>query len=107
MRCPVCQKEPAIIHSIYGPLPGKKCQKRRDSFDLPDTQIEFTSEKIKRDRKEFGKSIIQPYRGGVLSKEYLEAHGTKNIKPTTKEVRNAKYVWKEDFGSNYDISRSK
>ena len=29
-KCPNCGKEPAIIHPIYGVMPGKKCRKRLD-----------------------------------------------------------------------------
>ena len=55
---------------------------------------EFTSENIKDERKKFFKSITQPYREGQLSKEYLEAHGTKGINPTDEQIRKAKYTWK-------------
>lgn len=105
--CPVCKKEPANKHHLYGVLPGDNCKKRRLANRLPNIQVEFTSESIKSQRKEYGKSIVQPYRSGQLSKEYLDAHGTKGINPTAKEIKNAKPVWSEDFGRNFDISKAK
>lgn len=106
-NCPVCQNEPANIHSIFGVLPGNKCRDKRAKNSLPDIQVEFTSENIKSQRKEYAKSIVQPYRSGQLSKEYLEVHGTKNIKPTQEEVKKAKYVWGEDFSPNLNLKKTK
>jgi len=34
VKCPVCGKEPAEIHKIYGVLPGKRCQERRNKERL-------------------------------------------------------------------------
>lgn len=105
--CPVCHAEEAIKHSVYGILPGKLCKERRETQNLPNIQVELTTEAIKKDRKTYGKSIVQPYRGGVLSKEYLDAHGTKGINPTPQEIKKARNVWTEDFGRNYDIKKAK
>ena len=35
---------------------------------------EFTTENIRSERQEYFKSLIQPFRGGELSKEYVEAY---------------------------------
>lgn len=107
ITCPVCNNEPANRDSIFGVMPGDNCKQRRESQSLPNVQVEITTQKIKDERKSYGKSIVQPYRSGVLSKEYLEAHGTKGINPTKEEIKKAKNVWKEDFGSNYDITKAK
>lgn len=59
---------------------------------------EFIGEAAKEDRKKYFKSALQPYRSGVLSKEYIDAHGTKGIKATQKQIRNAKNVWSDLSG---------
>lgn len=92
MTCPVCHKNEAQA-SIYGIIPCKDCQTRRNNQQLPDRQIEFTPDYVKESRKEYAKSIIQPYRGGVLSKEYIDTFGTKGIRATEDEVKKAEYVW--------------
>jgi len=45
--------------------------------------------------------MLQPWREGQLSKEYIEKHGTENIKVTPEEVKNAKNVWTGDLGDYY------
>ena len=57
------------------------------------TSPEFVPEGIKEDRKNYAKSLLQPYRGGVASSEYIEAYGTGRIAP--EDVKSAKPVWKE------------
>ena len=55
---------------------------------------EHTTQQIKDDRAKYFNSTVQPYREGELSKEYLDAHGTKGVKATKKEIKKAKNVWK-------------
>lgn len=105
--CPVCRKEPATTHPLFRILPGKTCKQRRTKQPLPAVQIEMVGNSIKEQRKEYAKSIVQPWRSGVLSKEYLDLYGTKNIKPTEKDMKNAKYVWKDTFSPNFDLGKSK
>lgn len=95
--CPVCQREPAT-KTIYGIGLCSGCQTRRSLNSLPDSQIEFTTENIRDQRREYYASTIQPYRSGELSKEYLEKYGVKGINPTAAEANNAKYVWKDTKG---------
>lgn len=104
--CPVCHKEPANTHATWGVIPGSDCQRRRAANKLPDHPIEFTSKSIKEGRKEYAKSALQPWRSGELSKEYLQAYGTKGINPTAKEIKRAKNVW-TDVNKGVDIGRSK
>lgn len=107
-KCPVCRQENAILHPAYGILPGEKCnERRRKENRLPDIPIEMVGESIKRERKEYAKSIVQPYRRGELSREYLEAYGTKGIKATPEEVKKAKYVWSDIISKNTDIKKTK
>jgi hypothetical protein len=56
----------------------------------------MTGEDIKTDRKVYKKDILQPFREGVLSKEYVEAYGAQGINVTPDEVKNAKSVWIEN-----------
>ena len=58
-------------------------------------KTEWVDETTKEQRKEYFNSTLQPYREGQLSKEYLEAHGTKGIKPTQSQIKNAKHTWKD------------
>ena len=86
----------------------KGCSKEHDSWAWiyrdgwycelhfkPSGATELVPEHIHDQRKEYFNSIVQPYRGNDLSKEYIDAHGTKGIKATEKEVRNAKNVWSD------------
>lgn len=106
ISCPVCQKEPALKDSYFGVLPGKKCRERQKDYSLPNNPVEITTQSIKDSRKEYAKSIVQPFRGDELSKEYLDAYGTKGISVTDKQVKKAKNVWPET-AKNIDMSRTK
>jgi len=64
-------------------------------FHTPSGASEMVSEETEEGRKEYFNSLLQPYRGGVLSKEYIEAHGTKGISATKEEVKKARYVWRD------------
>ena len=97
LKCLVCGKGIAT-RNLYGVAPCNSCQARRSGNSLPDNQIEFTTEDIRTQRREYYSSTIQPYRSGELSKEYLEKFGTKGINPTKGEVAKASYVWKDTSG---------
>lgn len=86
--CPVCKNEPASISKTLGVLPGEKCQQKRKNERLS-TPVEFTSEQIKEDRKLYSKDIIQPFRSGTLSKEYISTYGTKGIDVSKEDIKNA------------------
>lgn len=66
----------------------------------PNKMSEFMPEKVKDDRREYFNSIVQPWRGDDLSKEYIEAHGTEGINVTKEEMSKAKDVWKDASGWN-------
>jgi hypothetical protein len=58
-------------------------------------QHEWVPQRIKEDRKKFSKDILQPYRAGEASREFIEAYPERAKKTfTKKELRNAKNVWK-------------
>ena len=93
MKCLQCNQNKAINDPQYGILPCEICQALNTLGPSPRRGVEFTTQEIKEQRNEYLKDIIQAYRGDVLSKEYLEIYGTKGIKPTKKQLKNAKYVW--------------
>lgn len=73
---------------------------------------EFIPDRIKEERTQFFNSIVQPFRSGELSKEFVDAHpgviedmkAEGNI--TDKDVAGAKNVWKDLEGwSNRDRSQ--
>ncbi len=67
---------------------------------------EFVPDSVKEERKENFKSLLQPFRNGELSREYVEAHGTKSINVSDTEVKKAKYQWKDIPGwSNREKSK--
>ena len=61
----------------------------------PSGPLEMVPGRIVEDREKYFNSTLQPYRQGELSKEYIEAHGTKGIDVSREEVKKAKYVWKD------------
>lgn len=52
----------------------------------------ITKEKQRREHK---KDILQPYRKGELSKEYVDTYGTQGINVSKKDANKAKRVWKD------------
>lgn len=91
MLCIICSKNPAIKHPQWGYLPCISCQKGK-RLTMP---VEFTLDSVKQSRKEYARDIIQSSRDGVLSKERLDAYGTRGLKVTPEQVKNAKYVWND------------
>lgn len=106
MLCPICRNHESLVHPQYGALPCKHCTARRSTLKSPDKQVEFTSKSIKHQRKEYAKSIIQPYRDGEVSKEYLDAYGKKNIRATEKQIKQSRNVW-GDITKGTDVKKSK
>lgn len=107
MQCTICNAEAAEIHPVYGTMPGKRCAKRRSTYSLPDKPVEFVGNDIQSQRTQYGRSIIQPWRGDTLSKEYLDLYGTKGIKVTDKEIKKAKPVWRDLYSANVDLKKTK
>jgi hypothetical protein len=72
----------------------------------PTGPSEDVPKEVFEERKEFFNSTLQPFRNGELSREYVEAHGTKGIGVTPEEAKKAKYVWKDLAGfSNRKLSK--
>lgn len=64
---------------------------------------EFVPERVKEDRKTYAKSLLQPYRGGVPSSEYIQSYGTGRIDPN--DVKKAKPVWKDILSTGWEKSK--
>ena len=97
-KCPNCGSDGGRFNSAFGVLPCLKCQSQLNALRKPSTaKVEFTTENIKDQRKAYAKDIIQPFRKGELSKEYVDTYGTKHLKGITpQEVKKAKPVWDDD-----------
>ncbi len=91
--CLNCHVNPAIIHPRLGVLVCAVCRQKTTTGLKP--QIEITTDAIKGERRAHKPDIIQPYREGQLSKEFIDHHGTGTIKATPEEIRNAQPVWND------------
>lgn len=89
MFCVGCNSEHEDKSWIY--RDGWLCSK----YFKPSVKPEFVPDRILNDRNEYFNSIVQPYRQGQLSKEFIDRHGTKGINATPKEIAKAKNVWKD------------
>lgn len=104
--CPSCQENEAINDRTYGVLPCQSCREEHDKIQSP-THREFTSSSIKQQRGEYSGSMLQPYHGGHLSKEYIDRHGTDKLDVTKQDIRNAKEVYKGKIKRHHKIKESK
>ena len=96
-KCLNCKKGDMVYDKMFGWLPCIACREKQQRYFKPNSQIEFTSSEVKEARKKHRDDIIQPFRKGELSKEYLNKYGTKGIKVSKEEVKKAKNVWNEDY----------
>lgn len=91
-KCLNCNNNDAIFNKTFGWLSCKRCQLKHKSAKVKES-IEMVGDEIKTSRKIYRRDTIQPWRGGVLSKEYLKEYGTKGIQVTKEDIKNAKDVW--------------
>ena len=105
-NCPICQNAEAIEDKVYGILPCDKCQDEADRLET-NSYLEFTSSNVKRERKEYAASMLQPFSNGHLSKEYLDTYGTSKIQVTQEDIRNAKEVYKGKIPRYHRLGDSK
>jgi hypothetical protein len=92
MLCLVCGKNEAIKDKFLGIIPCLTCQLHRYDNKLPNP-VEFTSKEIKSERIKYADDILQPFRQGELSREYVDKHGTNNLNVTESEIKKSKKVW--------------
>jgi len=101
MLCPVCNVQEAIKDKHLGILSCLVCRERQKGFKKPSSQVEFTSDEIKEGRRKYGKSILQKYREGELSKEFLTAYPERRDAMiekgiiTKEQAKSAKNVWSD------------
>lgn len=98
MTCLQCNQEDALFDREYGYLPGKLCQILNSEIPKPtqNATYDFASPTTKQQRKEYAASMLQPYVNGVLSKEFVDKWGTDKLAGVTaKDVKSAKYVYKD------------
>ena len=93
--CPKCRVRRAIRHEIYGLTECLECRRERQQIHRGP---EFTSDSIQEQRLEYKKDILQPYRNGILSREYLEEYGTSGITVSEEEQKKSEYTWKDTKG---------
>lgn len=107
-RCPQCRSRKAERHPIYGIINCKICRDNNIDLSPLPKPPEMTSQTVKEERDKYARSIVQPYRNGVLSKEYLDMYGTKGINPSDKDIKGAKNVWTGDVISpNMELDKTK
>lgn len=59
-------------------------------------KYEFMPERIKNERVKYFKDMVQPWRQGEASREYIEQHPDKAKKMFSEsEIKKSKYVWKD------------
>lgn len=97
MICSICKQDKKDTSWLYSALRnGWICS----SHFMESSKPEFVPERIRDDRREYFHTVVQPFRGGELSREYIENYGTKGINVTEKQMKKAKYVWKDLDGWN-------
>jgi len=92
--CKGCGKEHSDRNWLY--LNGWYCTKYHKASGKP----EFMPEHVKDGQREYFNSIIQPFRQGQLSKEYVDLYGTGGIIADNNEIKKARNVWGDLRGSN-------
>lgn len=96
MLCLSCNHNEAR-QSQFGVLPCQECTDRMRSKTHKTRPFEFTTDSIREERRRFAKDIIQPFRAGELSKEYVDTWGANRLNVTPEEVKKAKNVWSGDL----------
>jgi hypothetical protein len=74
-------------------MPCKSCRNKQKQISKINQPVEMTSSGIIEERMKYSEDLIQPYRDGKVSKEYIEKYGTDRIKADREEIRTATNVW--------------
>ena len=96
-RCQVCNLNEAKIDPTFGVIPCEACQAK--PHPSPDKPIEFTSDSIKEQRKEYKDDIQQWHRQGRLNKRKVELVGKEAAKArgySDREIKEATFVYDDD-----------
>jgi len=77
MKCPRCGKEPAIVDSVFGILPGTVCQKRDEKWSLKKLP-EFYSlnriSRVQRQRDLHSGDMLQPFEKNKANPDYFKRY---------------------------------
>jgi len=98
-KCPDCNINEAEMNPQYGLIACLSC--REQTTRMSERTYEFVPEHIKEERISHKDQTEQPFRNGQLNKRYVELYGTKYIKVTDEEVKNAKYVYDRELPGDY------
>ena len=97
--CPKCKVNPSPL-SQYGVIWCDDCNRAKGkTIGKP---FEFTTDSIKKERYDYKKDIVQPFRGDTFSQEFKDTYPeisrgmVKEGALTKKQFNNAKPVWKGD-----------
>ena len=94
IKCPKCKTNEAPVHPQYGVTWCKDCNKAKPP--MGGKYPEFIPERIKEDRRKYAKDILQPWRGGEPSREYMKAYPEKSKGMyTDQQRRKAKNIWQD------------
>jgi hypothetical protein len=114
--CSTCNKEhtamewyPLFTYGVKKPT-SWNCPRYLDPNYVckrgPKSKPEFIPESMREDRKENAKSMIQPWREGEVSAEFIQAYPKQANKMFTQEERmKAKEVWKGELPSYWEKTR--
>ena len=78
--CPQCKKEPAIIHTTFGVLPGEICKARQTEkaknvkAQNPEFLTQSMQDRIQSQRDKNEKDILQPYMGNRPNESFAKAY---------------------------------
>lgn len=97
VMCPKCGEVPAPIDPYYGVLWCKGCNSKKERWNK--VFVEFVPDAIKEDRVKYKRDIVQPFRDGQPSKEFIDTYPERSKKMfTNEERRKAKPVWTDVAG---------
>lgn len=88
-KCLRCNKNRALLQPVVGFVYCKKCIEEQRALPSLGETIELTTPEIKEDRKKYESEILQPYRSGQVSKNYIKNYGTDRLDVTPEEVKEA------------------
>lgn len=97
-KCVGCNKKHSDFNWTYTTYEDEYGQKKNGWFCTkwikPSGSKEWVPDRIKDERLKYRKDIVQPFRDGQLSKEYVDTYGTRGLHGVTKDdVKKAKPVW--------------
>lgn len=93
MKCLNCNKNEAQKHPVMGYMPCESCVAKQKKYTVRPS-IEHVPEETREQRKQYADDIVQPYRAGTVSLEYVKKYGSERF--TKEELKDARNVWIEN-----------